>query len=61
MNLSQALITLLEISAAIGLIWCIFHEDTLVAFEEKVFSFFRRKRLHVVKDSSHTHSINFNI
>ena len=43
--------TLLEISAFAGLIWCIFHEDTLVAFEERLFTCFKRRRLHIVKQN----------
>ncbi len=62
MTFSQGLVSLLEISAIIGLIWCIFHEDTLVAFEEKLFARFRRKRLHIVKEShTNNRSVNYNI
>lgn len=57
MTFIQLITTLLEISAFIGLVWCIFHEDTLVAFEEKVFAAIRRKRLRVVK-ARRTHSYN---
>ncbi len=57
MTFIQFITTLLEISAFIGLIWCIFHEDSLVAFEEKVFAAIRRKRLRVVK-ARRTHSYN---
>lgn len=49
MTFIQLVTTLLEISAFLGLVWCIFHEDTLVAFEEKIFAAIRRKRLRVVK------------
>lgn len=57
MTFIQLITTLLEISAFVGLVWCIFHEDTLVAFEEKVFAAIRRKRLRVVK-ARRTHSYN---
>ncbi len=57
MTFIQLITTLLEISAFVGLIWCIFHEDTLVAFEEKVFAAIRRKRLRVVK-ARRTRSFN---
>ncbi len=57
MTFANLLITLLEISAFIGLVWCIFHEDTLVAFEEKLFASIRRKRLRVTKQSRQ-HSYN---
>jgi hypothetical protein len=59
MTFIQLITTLLEISAFIGLIWCIFHEDTLVAFEERIFAAIRRKRLRVVKER-HTPSFNYN-
>lgn len=49
MTFSQTLITIFEIIMVIAVIWCIFHEDRLVAFEEKLLSRFRRKRLRVVK------------
>ncbi len=49
MALGSFLITLFEIVGVLALIWCIFHEDRLVALEEKVLSAFRRKRLHLVK------------
>ncbi len=49
MTFSQALITILEISAVVAVVWCIFHEDRLVAFEEKLFCTLRRKRLHIAK------------
>ena len=57
MTTGSFLITLLEIAGFIGLIWCIFHEDRLVAFEEKVFSAIKRKRLRVVH-TERTHSYN---
>ncbi len=57
MTLGSFLITLLEISGAVALVWCIFHESRLVAFEEKVFAAIRRKRLRVVR-TDHSHSYN---
>lgn len=57
MSTGNFLITLLEIAGVIALVWCIFHEDRLVAFEEKVFAALRRKRLRVVK-AERTHSFN---
>ena len=57
MSLGNFIITLLEIAGVIALVWCIFHEDRLVAFEEKVFAAIRRKRLRVVKAKS-TRSFN---
>lgn len=57
MTLAGFLTTLLEIAGVIALVWCIFHEDRLIAFEDKLFAFFRRKRLHLVK-SERTHGYN---
>ncbi len=50
MTFIDILRTLFEITMVAGLLWCIFHEDRLVAFEEKVLALFRRKRLHVLKN-----------
>ncbi len=60
MTFIQFLTTLLEVSAFIGLIWCIFHEDTLVALEERAFAAIRRRRLRVIK-ASRSHRYNYNI
>ena len=49
MTLLDALKTLFEIGAASFIIWGIFNEKRLVAFERKILCAFRRKRLHVVK------------
>lgn len=49
MTFSQTLITIFEIIMVAAVVWCIFHEDRLVAFEEKLLSRIRRKRLRVVK------------
>lgn len=58
MSFSQFLVTLLEFAAFGGLIWCIFHEDRLVAFEEKIFAAIRRRRLRVIKsDRSHSYNV----
>ena len=49
MTFSQSLITIFEVAMVALVIWCIFHEDRLVAFEERLLSRFRRKQLHIVK------------
>ncbi len=51
MTFIDILRTLFEIAMVVGLVWCIFHEDRLVAFEEKLLAVLRRKRLRVVKSS----------
>ena len=57
MTLGSFLITLLEIAGVIALVWCIFHEDRLVAFEERLFAALRRKRMRVVK-TNRSHGFN---
>ncbi len=49
MSLSFILKTLFELFLVVAVFWCIFHEDTLISFERRVMSLFRRKRLRVVK------------
>lgn len=57
MTFTDIIITLLEIAGASALIWCIFHEERLVAFEEKIFASIRRRRMRVLKNER-THSYN---
>ena len=54
MTFLDILRTLFEIFMVVGLVWCIFHEDRLVAFEERVVALFRRKRLRVAKQRRRT-------
>ena len=49
MTLSFALTSLFELFLVAAVFWGIFHEDTLIRFERRIASFFRRKRLKVVK------------
>ncbi len=51
MSFINTLRTLIEIVMAIVLVWCIFNEDRLVAFEQRLISGIRRRRLRVVKDN----------
>ncbi len=51
MNLSMLLRTLLEIAMFAAVLWGIFHEDRLVAFEKRIICYIRRRRLRVVKPS----------
>ncbi len=57
MTFADIIITLFEILGALALIWCIFHEERLVAFEEKVFASFRRRRMRVI-NAEHIHNYN---
>ena len=49
MTFVDILRTLFEIGMVALIVWCIFHEDRLVAFEEKVIARFRRELLQVVE------------
>ena len=49
MTFSQTLITIFEIIMVVAVFWCIFHEDRLINFEERLLSGLRRKRLRVAK------------
>ncbi len=51
MNLSMLLRTLFEIAMFAAVLWGIFHEDRLVAFEKRIICYIRRRRLRVVKPS----------
>lgn len=46
-----ALTTLFELSLVVAVFWGIFHEDSLICFEKKIKSYFRRRRLRVVRQS----------
>ena len=46
------LTTIFELALVITVFWAVFHEDSLIAFENRVVSFFRRRRLKVVKKSA---------
>ena len=52
MTFVDVLRTLFEIFAVVALVWCIFHEDRLVAFEEKFIARIRRKRLRVLRNDN---------
>ena len=52
MSLSFTLTSIFEILLVAAVIWAIFHEDTLIVFEKRLLSAFRRRKLRVVKSSS---------
>lgn len=52
MNLQQVLTTIFEILMVLTVLWCIFNEDRLVAFEQRLFSLIRRRKLRIVKSKS---------
>jgi len=45
-----ALQTVFEIVLVVGLVWCFFHEDKLIAFEKNIVALLRRKKLKLVKN-----------
>lgn len=49
MSFLHCLQTLFEIIMVIAVVWCLFNEDKLIAFERRLFSAIRRRRLRVVK------------
>ncbi len=49
MTFVDVLRTLLEIVMVVLLVWCVFNEDRLVAFERRCLCLLRRRRLRVVK------------
>ena len=51
MNLSMLLRTVFEIAMFAAVLWGIFHEDRLAAFERKIACLVRRRRLKVIKGS----------
>ncbi len=53
MNFSQIIRTLFEIGLAVLVIWSVFHEDIFIAIEERIVSYFKRKRLKVVSGSTY--------
>lgn len=59
MTFSQSLTTFFEILAVVAVIWCVFNEDRLVLFEQKLLSRIRRRRLRVVKSKKCVHYKSF--
>lgn len=51
MTFLQALTTVFEIGMVAALFWCFFHEDRLIAFEKRLLSGIRRRKLRVVHTS----------
>ena len=49
MSFLHSLQTIFEIVMVIAVLWCLFNEDKLIAFERRIFAAIRRRRLRVVK------------
>ncbi len=52
MTLAMLLRTLFEFLLFAAVIWGIFHEDRLAAFEKRIFCTIKRRRLKVIEPSS---------
>lgn len=52
MTFAMILRTIFEILLFTAVIWGIFHEDRLIAFERRILSSLKRRRLKVVKRPS---------
>ena len=49
MTISMLLRTFFEIILFVAVIWCIFHEDRLAAFEKRILCNIKRRRLKLVR------------
>ncbi len=49
--------TLFELILVIAVVWCIFHEDRLIAFEKRILCLIKRRRLRVVKPESRSYFV----
>lgn len=47
MTFAMLLRTIFEILMFVAVVWCVFHEDRLAAFEKRVFCVVKRRRLKV--------------
>ncbi len=59
MTFFDILSTIFEFSLVAALVWGIFNEHRLVAFERKIKAHFRRKAFKVVKNSTAIHHAEF--
>ncbi|MEE1161382.1 MAG: hypothetical protein U0K70_04915 [Acutalibacteraceae bacterium] len=60
MTISMLLRTFFEIILFVAVIWCIFHEDRLAAFEKRILCNIKRRRLKVVRPTpAHKQPVSF--
>ena len=59
MTFIDILNTIFEFLLVGGLVWCIFNEQRLIAFERKIKAYFRRRSFKVVKSNRTVHSAEF--
>ena len=60
MSLSYLVQSLLETVAVAFVIWGLFHEEKMVAFENRIFSNIKRKKLRVIIENTDK-NIDFNL
>ena len=58
MTIKDIIFTILEIAMVAGAFWCIFNEQHLIHFEDKIKAYFRRRRLKVVKGETKKYLIH---
>lgn len=51
MTFADLLLSLFEVALVLFTIWAVFHEDRFIAFEERLLSAIRRRRLKVARIS----------
>lgn len=61
MSLSYLIQSIFETVAVAFVIWGLFHEDKMVAFENRIFSNIKRKQLKLVTRSTDKNIIDFNL
>lgn len=49
MTFTDLLLSIFEVALVLITIWAVFHEDRFVAFEERVISYFRRRKLKIAR------------
>ena len=59
MTFIDILNTVFEFALVGGLVWCIFNEQRLIAFERKIKAYFRRRSFKVVKSNAAIHRAEF--
>ncbi len=61
MSLAYLIQSIFETVAVAFVIWGLFHEDKMVAFENRIFSNIKRKQLKLVTQSPDKNIIDFNL
>lgn len=51
MSISDIIKSIVELTVIAFIVWGLFHEDRIVALEEKLFAYIRRKKFKIIKGS----------